>query len=50
MAAAAAGILAVGSGRKPTADGVAAVVVAAPQRMRPKRKPRGEQAGLKISY
>jgi hypothetical protein len=49
MAAAAVGILAVESGRKPTADGVAAVVVAAPQRMRPKRKPRGEQAGLKIS-
>jgi len=48
MAAAPVGILAVGSGRKSTADG-AAVVVAAPQRMRPKRKPRGEQAGLKIS-
>jgi hypothetical protein len=48
MAAAAVGILAAGSGRKPMADG-AAVVVAAPQRMRPKRKPRGEQAGLKIS-
>jgi hypothetical protein len=48
MAAAAVGILAVGSGRKPTAD-VLRLVVAAPQRMRPKRKPRGEQAGLKIS-
>jgi len=48
MAAAAVGIPAVGAGRKPTADG-AAVVVAAPQRMRPKGKPRGEQAGLKIS-
>ncbi len=49
MAAAAVGILAVGSGRKLTADGAAAVVVAALQRMRPKRKPREEQAGLKIS-
>jgi hypothetical protein len=49
MVAAAVGILAVGSGRKSSADGAAAVVVAAPQRMRPKRKPRGEQAGLKIS-
>jgi hypothetical protein len=49
MAAAAAGILEVGSGRKPMADGAAAAVVAVPQRMRPKRKPRGEQAGLKIS-
>jgi len=48
MAAAAVGILAAGSGRKPTADGAAAVV-AAPQRMRQKRKPRGEQPGLKIS-
>jgi hypothetical protein len=49
MAAVAVGILAVESVRKPTADGAAAAVVAAPQRMRPKRKPRGEQPGLKIS-
>jgi len=49
MAAAAVDIPAVGSGRKSTADGAALVVVAAPQHMRPKRKPRGEQAGLKIS-
>jgi hypothetical protein len=49
MAAAAAGILAVGAERKPTADGAAVVVGAAPQHMRPKRKPREEQAGLKIS-
>jgi len=49
MAAAAVGILAVESGRKPTVDGAAAVAVAAPQRTRPKRKPRGEQPGLKIS-
>jgi hypothetical protein len=49
MAAAAVGILAIGAGRKPTADGAAAAVAAAPQRMRPKRKPREEQAGLKIS-
>jgi hypothetical protein len=49
MAAAAAGILAVEAERKPTADGVAVVAAAAPQRMKPKRKPRGEQAGWKIS-
>jgi hypothetical protein len=49
MAAAGVDILAVGPGRKPTADGAAVVAVAAPQRMRPKRKPRGERAGLKIS-
>jgi len=49
MAAAAVGILAVGAEHKPTADGAAVVVAAAPQRMRPKRKPRGEQAGWKIS-
>jgi len=49
MAAAAVGILAVGPGRKPMADGAAVVAAAAPQRMRPKRKLRGERAGLKIS-
>jgi hypothetical protein len=49
MAAAVVGILAVGSARKSTPYGATSVVVAAPQRMRPKRKPRGEQAGLKIS-
>jgi transposase len=48
MAAAMVGILAVAAARKLTVDG-AAVVVAAPQHMRPKRKPRGEQPGLKIS-
>jgi hypothetical protein len=49
MAAAAVGILAVVAERKRTADGAAVGVAAAPQRMRPKRKARGEQAGLKIS-
>jgi hypothetical protein len=49
MAAAAVDILEVESAGKPTLCG-APVAVAAPQRMRPKRKPRGEQAGLKISY
>jgi len=43
--AAAVGILAVGSAGKSTPCG-AVPVVAAPQRMRPKRKPRGERAGL----
>jgi hypothetical protein len=49
MAAASVGILAVALARKSTPCDAAAVVLAAPQRMRPKRKPRREQAGLKIS-
>ena len=49
MAAATVGILAVAAARKLRVDDAAAVVVVAPQRMRPKRKPRGEQPGLKIS-
>jgi len=49
MAAAMVGILAVAAARKLTVDGAAAAVVAAPQRMRPKRKPPREQPGLKIS-
>jgi hypothetical protein len=44
------GILARGLKDNSTPGGAASLVVAAPQRMRPKRKPRGEQAGLKISY
>jgi hypothetical protein len=48
--AAAVGILAIGSAGKSTPCGAALVVVAAPQRMRPKRKPPGERAELKISY
>jgi hypothetical protein len=49
MAAAAVGILALGSKRKSTAFDAGSFGVAAPQRMRPKRKPQGEQAGVKIS-
>jgi len=48
MVAAAAGILAVGSEHKSTPD-AASLVAAAPQRTRPKRKPQGEQAEVKIS-
>ena len=49
MVAAAAGTLVVDWKRKSTADGAALLAVAAPQRMRPRRKPQGEQAGVKTS-